>query len=107
LEGSKGKAVALKFTGVGRGGVPKRAFQPRIKNALLRRVRLKRYQPPQDFSSADTTYSDWCDSSCQSLDIQVDRPSYVHIAVANINGSFGEFRKLRQEIIAQDRKSVV
>ena len=97
LEGSEGKRMALTLTGVGRGDVLKGAFKPRIKNAFLRGARLKHYQTSQNFTAIDTTHSDWGDPSCQSLDVQVDRPSYVHGAVADINGSFREVAKLRQK----------
>ena len=80
--------MALKLIGVGLSGVPKGAFQFRIENALPRRIRLKHYKTPQDFAATDTAKPDWGDLACQSLDVQVDRPSYVHGAVANINGSF-------------------
>ena len=98
--------MALKLTGVGRGGIPKGAFQLRIEKALLRRIRFKHYKTPQDFAATDTTYPDWGDLSCQSLDVQVDRPSYVHGAVANINGSFREVGKLRQEFAAHENRVV-
>src|SRR6266487_560842 len=61
-------------------------------------MRFKHHQTPQNFAAADTTYPDWGDLSCQSLDVQVDRTSYIHGAVANINGSFGEVAKLRQKL---------
>jgi hypothetical protein len=98
--------MALKLTAVGGGGVPKGTFQLRIEKALLRRARSKHYKTPQDFAAADTTYSDWGDLSCQSLDVQVNRPSYVHGPVANINGSFSEIAKLRQKLGAYENRVV-
>ena len=98
--------MALKLTGVGRSGIPKGAFQVRIENALLRRIRLKHHKTPQDFAATDTTYPDWGDLSCQSLDVQVDRPGYVHGAVADINGSLGEVVKLRQKLGANGNRIV-
>ena len=80
--------------------------QLRIKNSSLRRIRLKHYKTPQDFAAADTTYPDRGNLSGQSLNIQVDRPSYVHGPVANINGSFGEVGKLRQELGAHGNRVV-
>ena len=96
--------MALTLTGVGRGDVLKGAFKPRIKNAFLRGARLKHYQTSQNFTAIDTTHSDWGDPSCQSLDVQVDRPSYVHGAVADINGSFREVAKLRQKFGAHENR---
>ena len=106
LEGSEGEPVALKLIGVGGGGAPKGAFQFRIENALLGRIRLKHDKTPQDFAAADATEPDWGDLSCQSLDVQVDRPSYVHGAVTDINGSLGEVVKLRQELTPNGNRSV-
>ena len=98
--------MALKLTGIGCGGVPKGACQLRNEEALLGRVRLEHYKTPQDFSATNTTYSDWRDLSCQSLDVHVDRPSYVQSAVANVNGSFGENAKLRQKLGAHEDRVV-
>src|SRR6202035_5176810 len=106
LERSKGKPVALKLTGIGVSGIPKGAFQVRIENAFLWRIRLKHNETPQDFAATDTTYPDWGDLAGKSLDVHVDRPGYVHRAVANINGFLGELVKLRQELGAHENRVV-
>src|SRR5206468_1939254 len=98
LEGSEGKPVALNLIGVGRGSVLKGAIQLRIEDALLRCVRPKHDKTPQDFAATDTTYPDRGDLSGKSLDVKVDRPSYIHGAVANINCSFRQVGKLRQKL---------
>ena len=67
LEGGEGEPMALELIGIGRGGVPEGAFQFRIENAFLRRVRLKHHKTPQDFAAADATYPDWGDLSCRTF----------------------------------------
>ena len=105
LKGSEGKSVALKLVSIGLGGIPKGAFQVRTKTPS-ESIRLKHYKTPQDFAATDTTNSDGGDLASQSLNVHVDRPSYVHATVANINGFLGEIVKLGQELGAHGNRVV-
>jgi hypothetical protein len=63
---------------------------------------LKKIERPEDFAATDTTYriSDLTVKTGRT----VDRPVYVHGAVANINRFLGEVVEMRQELGAHQNR---
>ena len=98
--------MTLKFISIGLTRVPKGTFQVRIENPFPSRIRLKHYKTPQDFAATDTAKPDRGDLAGESLNVQVDRPTYVHGTVANVNGFFREIAKLGQELVAHENRVV-